>query len=412
VTVPIASHQPPRAGRAAVAFVFVTVVLDMLALGMIIPVLPRLVMDFTGGNTVRAALIYGLFGTAWAVMQFFSAPILGALSDKLGRRPVILVSNFGLGLDYVVMALAPNLSWLFAGRLISGITAASVPAATAYIADVTPAEKRAGAFGMLGAAFGLGFVVGPAVGGLLGNINPRLPFWVAAGMSLLNALYGLLVLPESLAPENRCDFSWKRANPVGALVLLRSHRELFGLAAANFLSYLAHEVLPSTFVLYATFRYAWDERSVGLTLGAVGICFGVVQAGLVGRIVSSLGERKTLWLGLFFGVVGFAGYGLAPTGAWFLTAVPLMALWGLSGPAAQGLMSQRVSVTEQGQLQGSIGSLRGISGLIGPFLFTGVFSFFISAARPAQIPGAPFLLASVFLVLALLIAWRVTKKHA
>ena len=228
------SAAAPR--RAAVAFIFVTVVLDMLALGMIVPVLPKLVIQFLGGDTAHAARIYGLFGTVWALMQFVFAPLLGALSDRCGRRPIVLLSNFGMGLDYIVMALAPTLNWLFAGRVVSGITAASIPTAGAYIADVTPPEKRAAAFGLIGAAFGIGFVLGPALGGLLGAVNPRLPFWVAGGLSLANAMYGLFVLPESLPVERRAGFAWQRANPVGALNLLRSHPELFGLAAANLLS--------------------------------------------------------------------------------------------------------------------------------------------------------------------------------
>jgi len=227
--------------RAALVFIFITVVLDMLALGMIVPVLPKLVEDFVGGNTARAAEIYGLFGTVWALMQFVFSPVLGALSDRFGRRPVILLSNFGLGLDYIVMALAPDVSWLFVGRVISGITSASTSTAYAYIADVAPPEKRAAGFGMLSAAFGLGFVVGPAIGGVLGNIDPRLPFWVAAGFSFLNYMYGLLVLPESLSMERRERFSWRRANPMGSLKLLRSHRELFGLAIVNFIGSIAHE---------------------------------------------------------------------------------------------------------------------------------------------------------------------------
>src|SRR6266540_7012967 len=225
--------QGPR--RAALAFIFVTIVLDMLALGMIAPVLPKLVERFVGGDTAHAAEIYGLFGTVWALMQFFFSPVLGALSDRFGRRTVILLSNFGLGLDYIFMALAPTLWWLFAGRVISGITAASYPTAGAYIADVTPPEKRAAGFGMIGAAWGVGFVMGPALGGLLGKVNPRLPFWAAAGVTLLNALYGLFVLPEALAPESRKAFSWRRANPVGSLALLRSHPELLGLSSVNFI---------------------------------------------------------------------------------------------------------------------------------------------------------------------------------
>jgi DHA1 family tetracycline resistance protein-like MFS transporter len=293
--------------------------------------------------------------------------------------------------------------------VISGITAASVPTATAYISDVTPPEKRAGAFGLLGAAFGIGFVLGPALGGILGAISPRLPFWVAAGFSLVNAMYGLMVLPESLPLERRSRFQWKRANPVGSLKLLRSHPELFGLAGANFMSYLAHEVLPSMFVLYATYRYGWSERTVGLTLAAVGVCSGTVQGALVAPIVGRMGERRVLLLGLLFGIAGFAGFGLAPTGILFCCAVPLISLWGLSGPAAQGLMTRRVSPSEQGQLQGANGSLRGISGLIGPGLFTLTFAGFISPQTKVHLPGAPFLLASLVLIIAMFLAWRVTR---
>jgi DHA1 family tetracycline resistance protein-like MFS transporter len=401
----------PHVRRAALAFIFVTVVLDMVALGVIVPVLPKLVVQFAGGDTARASRIYGLFGTVWALMQFLFAPVLGALSDRFGRRPVVLLSNLGLGLDYVLMALSPTLSWLFVGRVISGLTAASVPTAGAYIADVTPLEKRAAGFGMLGAAFGIGFILGPALGGVLGHISPRLPFWVAAGLSLLNALYGLLVLPESLTVERRAAFAWRRANPVASLTLLRSHPELFGLAFANFLSYLAHEVLPSTFVLYATYRYDWDAATVGLTLAGVGVCFGIVQGGLVAPIVSRIGERRALLTGLGFGIVGFATYGLAATGPWFWVGIPVMAIWGLSGPAAQGLMTRRVDSSEQGRLQGAVGSLRGISGLFGPGLFTLTFAHFINEQRSWQLPGAAFLLSSVLLVGALVLAWKATKEQ-
>src|SRR6266851_1327167 len=303
--------QGPR--RAALAFIFVTVVLDMLALGMIVPVLPKLVEDFVGGNTARAAEIYGLFGTVWALMQFVFSPVLGALSDRYGRRPVILLSNLGLGLDYLVMALAPSLAWLFVGRVISGITAASFSTAYAYITDVTEPAKRAASFGMMSAAFGLGFVLGPAIGGVLGHIDPRLPFWVAAGFSLLNYLYGLLVLPESLPQERRERFSWRRANPVGSITLLRSHRELLGLAFVNFIGSIAHEALPTTFVLYAMYRYGWNERTVGLAIAAVGVCSAIVGAGLVQPAVARFGERRVMLLGHVFGIAGFTVYGLAST---------------------------------------------------------------------------------------------------
>jgi DHA1 family tetracycline resistance protein-like MFS transporter len=394
----------------AFIFVFITVLLDMLALGMIIPVLPRLVVDFLGGDTARAAQIFGLFGTAWALMQFVFSPVQGALSDRFGRRPLILVSNFGLGFDYILMALAPTLVWLFVGRVISGITAASVATAYAYIADVTPGEKRAARFGLLGVAFGAGFVFGPALGGLAGEVSPRLPFWIAAALSLANGLYGLLVLPESLPPERRAAFAWRRANPFGALVLLTSQRQLSGLAAVSFLSNLAHASLPSISVLYMQYRYGWDQRTVGLTMAGVGLCAMIVQGGLIGRTVQRFGERTTLILGLGFGVAGFAVFGLAETGLIFWSGIPLLALWGLASPSALGLMSRRVSASEQGRLQGANASLMGVANLLGPGLFTQVFALFIGAGAAWQQPGAAFLLAAGLLVLAATVALRATSR--
>ncbi len=401
----------PRTARSPLVFIFVTIVLDMLALGMVIPVLPKLVVAFLAGDTVRAARIYGLFGTVWALMQFLWSPVLGAASDRLGRRPVILLSNLGMGLDYVVMALAPTLSWLFAGRVVSGITAASIATGTAYIADVTPPERRATAFGMIGAAFGLGFVLGPALGGMLGAVDPRLPFWVAAGFSLANAAYGLLVLPESLPPERRGAFSWQRANPVGAIALLRSDRTLLGLGAATVLSNLAHQSLPSVFVLYAGYRYGWDARTIGLTLAGVGVCSAIVQGGLIRWVVRRLGERRTLLLGLAAGAVGFAIYGLAPTGPVFWLGTPVMALWGLASPAIQGLMTRRVAPDQQGRLQGANSSLLGMTGIVGPGLFTLAFAHFADPAADWQLPGAPFLLAAALLIGAAAVAWRTTRPR-
>ena len=393
--------------RAAFVFIFVTVVLDMLAMGMVIPVLPKLVVSFLGGDTRRAAEIFGLFGTVWALMQFGTAPLLGALSDRFGRRPVVLVSNFGLGFDCILMALAPTLAWLFVGRVISGVTAASVPTAFAYIADVTPPEQRAQRFGLLGAAFGLGFVLGPAFGGFLGGFHPRLPFWVAAGLSLANAVYGLFVLPESLAPGQRGRFQWSRANPVGSLALLRRHRELLGIAAVYFFFYLGHEVLPNVFVLYAGYRYHWDAQAVGLTLAVVGACIAVVQAVLIKPVVARFGERRAMLLGLLCGFTGFAIYGLAPAGAWFFVGIPVMSLWGFAGAAGQGLMSRHVAPSEQGQLQGALQSMRGITGLIGPGLFTQTFALFLDRA-----PGAPFYLAAALLFVAFAVGYQVTRPAA
>jgi DHA1 family tetracycline resistance protein-like MFS transporter len=395
--------------KAALAFILVTVVIDMLAFGMIIPVLPLLVQDFLKGDPVRTAEIYGLFGTGWALMQFFFSPIQGALSDRFGRRTVILISCTGLGLDFLLMAIAPNLYWLFAGRIISGICAASISTAGAYIADVTPKEKRAAAFGMIGAAFGVGFVLGPAVGGLLGHISPRLPFAVAAGLALVNASYGFFVLPESLPKDKRSAFSWKRANPVGALVLLRSHPILAGLATSQFLMNLAHAVLPSTAVLYMAYRYHWDSSHVGYMLAGVGACAVIVQGGLVKPIVKRLGERRALGLGLLFGAAGFAIYGLAPTGAWFWLGVPVMSLWGIANPSAQGIMTHLVEPHEQGQLQGALSSIMGIASCFGPSLFTQSFAIAIGGYAAWGLPGAPFLLASLLLLGAAFIAWRTTR---
>ena len=401
----------PPVRKAALLFILITVTLDMLALGMIAPVLPRLVESFLGGSTVSAAKMLGLFETVWALMQFLASPLLGSLSDRWGRRPVILLSNFGLGLDYLLMAAAPTLPWLFVGRVISGITSATVPTAMAYIADVTPAEKRAVAFGQISAAFGIGFVVGPALGGLLGNTNPRLPFWVAGALSLLNAAYGMFVLPESLAPEHRGAFSFRQANPLGSLGLLRRHASLWQLSGVLFLTYVAHQVLPSVYVIYADYRYHWTDRTVGLSLAVVGIFAGLVGALLVKPAKKLLGERGAVLTGLIFGTLGFAFFGLSRTGVLFWVGIPVMNLWSLTGPAAQSILSQQVDRSEQGQMQGAINSLRGIAGLIGPALFTLVFSAAIAPGKGWRLPGAPFYLAAATLAVSLPLAEIATRKR-
>ena len=392
--------------RGAVAFIFVTILLDMIALGVIMPVLPKLIEGFVENDTAHAARIFGLFGTAWALMQFVFSPLLGALSDRFGRRPVVLLSNFGLAADYVLMALAPSLTWLFVGRVISGITSASISTAFAYIADITPPERRAAVFGKIGAAFGAGFILGPAVGGLLGDIDPRLPFWAAAGLSFANALYGLLILPESLAPEKRASFRWRSANPVGALHLLSSSAGLAALSVVNFIAQVAHVVLPSTFVLYATYRYGWDSKTVGLTLAMVGICAMVVQGLAIGPIVRLLGERNAMLMGLCCGALGFVILGAAPTGPLSWLGIPVLSLWGISGAAMQSLMTRLVAPDQQGQLQGATSSVQSVAQLVGPFLFTLTFSYFIGANAPLQLPGAPFLLAAALMVVCVAIAVR------
>jgi MFS transporter, DHA1 family, tetracycline resistance protein len=401
----------PRVRRAALVFIFITVMLDMMALGMVIPVLPKLVETFVDGDTVTAAWLFGLFGAVWAFMQFVFSPVLGALSDRYGRRPVILLSNFGMGLDYILMALAPTVLILFVGRVISGITASSISAAYAYIADVTAPEKRARAFGLLGAAFGAGFVLGPAIGGLLASHDPRTPFWVAAAFSLANAAYGAFILPESLKREHRARFDWRKANPFGSMQLLRSHPELTGLAAANFLAFVAHNVLQSIFVLYAGYRYGWDAMTVGLTLGAVGICFAFVQAGLTGHVVVMFGERRALFAGLFFGAVGFAIFGFAPNQYWFWAGIPVTSLWGLAGPAILGMMTRRVTVSEQGRLQGAITSLTGIANMIGPLIFSAVFAWSIGGGRDVLPTGSAFFVGALMLLAGALVSWRATRPR-
>jgi DHA1 family tetracycline resistance protein-like MFS transporter len=404
---PPAGAAGPR--RATVAFIFVTVLIDVLAIGLIIPVLPRLVEDFMGGDTARAASMFGLFGTSWALMQFMASPILGSLSDRFGRRPVILLSCLGLGLDYVFMALAPTLSWLFVGRLISGVTAATFSTALAYISDVTPPERRAASFGIMGAAFGSGFVLGPAVGGLLGGLSPRAPFWVSAALALVNVAYGWFVLPESLSKDHRRAFDWKRANPVGSLSLLAKRKGLLGMVGVYGIYMLAHQALQSTFVLYTEHRYGWDSRTVGLMLAGVGACTIVVQGVLVRPVVGRFGERRTLLLGLTGGTLGFLAYALAGTGPALMASVPVFGLLFFTGPPLQGLMSRRVQPNEFGLLQGTNASIMGIAGIVGPLVFSQVFAWFLRPHRGVSVPGAAFFLAAALMASALVLAWRVTR---
>ncbi|WP_296714231.1 TCR/Tet family MFS transporter [Rhodoblastus sp.] len=399
--------QNYKPGKAAFLFIFITVALDMIALGVMIPVLPKLIVSFEGGDFGTASRVVGYFGIAWAFMQFVFQPVLGSLSDRFGRRPVVLLSNIGLGLDYVVMALAPTLGWLFLGRLISGAASASFSTAGAYIADITPADKRAARFGMLGGAFGLGFVLGPAIGGYLGQIDLRLPFWAAAGFSLLNACYGFFVLPESLAPENRTkSIVWKTAHVLGSLRFLGREPALALLSAAIFLSYLAHDSLPSIFVLYTSYRYHWDARTTGEVLALVGLAQTIVAAGLVRQSVKKFGELPTAMFGLACGVAGFVAYALAPNGTVFIAALPLVALWGLAGPAFQALATRLAGVSEQGTVQGAIASLRGISGMIGPIAYTQILSWEIAGGRS---PGGSYGLAALLLGLSLVFTLAVGR---
>jgi DHA1 family tetracycline resistance protein-like MFS transporter len=398
--------------RATFWFVFITVLLDMLAIGIIGPVLPKLVIQLEGGNQATAATMFGLFGTVWAAMQFLFAPVLGALSDRVGRRPVILISCLGLALDYVVMALAPTVGWLFVGRVLSGITASSFATAFAYIADVTEPNERAGRFGLLGTAFGIGFILGPAVGGILGGISLRAPFWAAGAVSFLGAAYGWFVLPESLPRERRAPFQWRRAHPLGALRLLRSHEALLGLGIVAFLHRMAHDALPSLFVLYGDYRYGWSPRTVGFALMGVGIVSMIVQGGLVRPAVRRLGEPVALLAGLGCGAMAFVIYALAPNGWLFMSGIVVGGLFGLAYPSLQGMMTRRVGPDEQGQLQGALGSLAGIAAIIAPALFTQVFATAIRPTGPGggALPGAPFLLAALMLIAGMVVAQRERRR--
>lgn len=399
--------------RAALIFIFITVLIDILSFGVIIPVLPGLVREFVGGDFAQAAWWVGIFGTLFAAIQFVCSPIQGALSDRFGRRPVILLSCFGLGVDFILIALAQSLPWLLIARIFSGVFSASFTTANAYIADITPPEQRAKAFGMIGAAFGLGFIIGPVIGGQLGAIDLRLPFWFAAGLALLNFLYGWFVLPESLPKEKRTPkFDWSHANPIGSLFLLKRYPQVFGLAAVVLIANLAHYVYPSVFVLFAEYQYHWNERQVAWVLALVGVFSVIVQAGLVGKVVPKFGERRTLLFGLACGVVGFFIYGLADVGWIFLIGLPISALWGLAGPATQALITRQVGADVQGRIQGALMSLVSLAGIFGPLMFAGTFGWFIGDKAPAHIPGAPWMLASVLLFVGWLVAWRFARSPA
>jgi DHA1 family tetracycline resistance protein-like MFS transporter len=391
--------------RAGIGFIIVTAFLDVMAMGIVIPVLPALVGEFTRSQA-ETSLYNGLFVALWAGMQFLFSPVIGSLSDRYGRRPVVLISAAGLSADFALMALAPDLWWLAVGRILGGLTSSSFTTAFAYMADVTPAEQRSRAYGLIGAAYSGGFVAGPVIGGFLGEYGARVPFWAAAGLSGIAFLYGLLVLPESLKREHRMPFSWKRANPLGALKLLRSHPELTGLAWVNFLLYFAHHVFSAVFVLYAGHRYGWDTWTIGLALALWGVLDVVVQTALVGPAVKRWGDRKVMVLGLLLGGVGLAMLGLAPTGGWFVAGIFVSALWGLSMPTLPSLMTQRVRESEQGQLQGANMSVASIAGVASPLFFGFIYSVTVGPA-----PGASFLIGALILIVSAAVGQKVAKRH-
>ncbi len=387
----IASYGPRR---AATSFILITAALDVVALGIVLPVLPRLIESMSS-SPADAAWLNGAFVALWAAMQFAASPLLGVLSDRFGRRPVILISTIGLALDYVLMALAPNLAWLVVGRLLGGLTSANIGTVYAYMADITPEEKRAKAFGLVGAAVSAGFVLGPVLGGLASEWGLRAPFWIAAALSALAFVYGLFVLPESLPTDRRTPFAWRRANPIGSIALLRSHVDLPRLASVNFLMQFCHYVFHAVFVLYAAARYGFSTFEVGVLLAFTALLDIGVQTALVGRFVARFGEAMTLRVGLVMGAVGIAAMGLAPTPASFIAALIPMSMWGLSLPTLQSLMTARVSDSQQGELQGANASVVAVAGISAPLVFGGVYAW--SSGVAVSISGAPFLLAAVLL---------------
>lgn len=396
----------PVASRHALAFVLLTALIDTIGFGIVLPVLPDLIRELRGTGLDDAARWGGWLAFAYAAMQFFCAPIMGNLSDRFGRRPVLLASLAAFGLDYLVMAFAPTLGWLFAGRLIAGMTGAAYGTVNAYVADVTPPEERAQNFGLVGAVFGVGFILGPAIGGYLGAIGPRAPFFAAAALALANVLYGLLVLPESLPPEKRRPFSFAIANPLGALGLLRRHQGTAALAGALMLWMLGHQVLPNVWTYYTMLRFHWSERAVGLSLAVAGVSMILVQGTLTRVAVPRLGEHRAAGIGLAFGAAGYLCYAFAPSGWAMFAGMAVFALSGLTYPSINGLMSQRTPAEEQGALQGAVGSLYGLTEIVGPILMTQLFALFSSPSAPFSFPGAPFAAAALLAFAALLIILR------
>lgn len=401
-----------RPGRGAMFFILVTVFLDAVGLGIVIPVTPELIMELTGEGLSMAAVYGGWLVVAYAAMQFLFAPVIGNLSDRFGRRPVLLVSLLAFGLNYIIMGLAPTLVWLFVGRLAAGVAGATAVTANAYVADITPPEQRSRKFGLLGAAWGLGFVAGPVIGGLLGDYGARLPFFAAAGVTLLNAAYGFLILPETLAKEKRRPFSWKRANTLGAWRQMRRYPAIIGLLSAFLLYQIAHDANPSTWTYYTMLKFQWTEREVGFSMALIGLMVVLVMGGLTQLVIPRLGEVRAVYLGFGMGTAGFIGFAFATEGWMMYAWIVPWSLLGLAVPALRGIMVNQVPEDAQGELQGAITSLTGFTAIVAPFLMTQLFH--LSTADPGGLyfPGAPFLTAALMLFGSVVLVFRTMRRVA
>lgn len=399
------------AKQAALSFIFITLLIDVTGLGIIIPVLPKLIQTLIHGNLSDASRYAGLLTVAYAVMQFLFAPVLGNLSDKYGRRPVLLGSLLGFGVDYLFLAFAPTIAWLFVGRAIAGVTGASFTTASAYIADVSTPEKRAQNFGMIGVAFGIGFIIGPVIGGILGKYSTHLPFIAAAVLALLNAAYGYFVLPESLDKAHRREFQWKRANPLGSLLQLKKYPAVLGLAVCLFLVYFAGQSVQSVWTFYTIEKFNWNEAWVGYSLGFVGLTIAAVQGGLIRVAIPKLGKERSIWMGLVMYGIGLVLFAAANQG-WMMFAFMIpYALGGIAGPALQGIMTEQVPSNEQGELQGALTSLMSLSAIFGPWTMTYLFYSFTKPTASIHLPGAPFLLGALLMFVSAILAVRSFKRN-
>lgn len=399
-------------GKAALGFIFVTLLLDVTGLGIIIPVLPTLIKELIKGDLSQAASYGGWLTFAYAFTQFIFAPILGNLSDRFGRRPILLLSLFGFGIDYLFLALAPTIWWLFVGRVIAGIFGASFTTASAYIADISTPEKRAQNFGIIGAAFGLGFILGPVIGGLLGQFGARIPFFAAAGVSFLNTLYGFFVLPESLPAASRRPFDIKRANPIGSLLALKKYPAVSGLIITLILIYTANNGLQSVWSYYGMEKFSWNEAWVGYSLGFIGLVVGLVQGGLIRWAIPKFGQEQSLYIGLTLYSIGFLLFAFAPNGIYMFAFIIPYSLGGIANPALQSIISSHAPHNEQGELQGALTSLMSATTIFAPPLMTGIFSYFTADDTPIHFPGAPFLLCSILVLMSVILANRSLKRTA